>query len=192
MGMASDEAYGHHTDGANDAASTVELPDEFFTELEAVCVALGCESADMLAVMMSESGVRPAAQHHSTKATGLIQLMPKTLQGLGWTAGPDAFARLSAVEQLPYVKAFYQPLVAHGLDSSGRLYQATFLPATLGHGSDPETVVCAKDGPFADAYTSNVGLDVNSDGAITVGDLTARTNMQRTGGRWKSLAARLR
>jgi hypothetical protein len=58
-------------------------------------------------------------------------------------------------------------------------------------GSDPATVVCANGGPYADAYAANRGLDMDGDGAITVGDLTARTDRMRQGGRWEALTARL-
>lgn len=170
---------------------TDDLPDQFFVELTRVCQSLGCDPADLLAVIASESQVRPDAQHKSSRATGLIQFMPKTLQGLGWTDGPDAFRRLPAVAQLTYVQKYFQPFVRHGLGSSGRLYQATFLPGTLARGADPATVVCAKDGPFADAYAANAGLDADGDGAITVAELTARTDRVRQGAHWESLMARL-
>jgi hypothetical protein len=168
-----------------------DLPDEFFVALRGVCARIGCDPADLLAVMMSESNVSPTAQHTGSKATGLIQFMPATLKGLGWTAGPDAFRQVSAVDQLDYVERYYRPYAKYGLGSAGRLYQATFLPATMPSGSDPGTVVCGKDGPYASAYAANTGLDMDRDGTISVGDLTARTAAKRKGARWDALMARL-
>lgn len=176
--------------GASDDRSA-DLPDQFFGELVRVGASLCCQPDDLLAVMATESEVRPDAQHRSSRATGLIQFMPTTLRGLGWTDGPDAFRRLPAVEQLIYVQKYFQPFVRHGLGSSGRLYQATFLPGTLARGAHPQTVVCAKDGPFADAYAANTNLDADGDGAITVGDLTTSIDRARQSPRWRALALRL-
>lgn len=169
----------------------LDLPDEFFVGVRRLSVSLSCGALDLLAVMDGQSGVRADAQHRTSRATGLIQLMPKTLRGLGWVDGPDAFRRLSAVEQLPYVQKYFQPFVRHGLGSSGRLYQALFLPGTLARGSAPDTVVCSADGPFADAYAANTDLDPRGQGKITVADLTARVDRVRTGPRWAWLAGRL-
>jgi len=168
-----------------------DLPDAFFAGVKELSERLSCSPLDLLAVMAGQSGVQADAQHRTSRATGLIQLMPKTLRGLGWVDGPDAFRRLSAVEQLPYVQKYFQPFVRHGLGSSGRLYQALFLPGTLARGSDPDTVVCASDGPFADAYAANTDLDPRGRGRITVADLTGRVDKARTDPRWAALVARL-
>ncbi|SAL05796.1 Hemopexin [Caballeronia calidae] len=165
------------------------LSDTFFSQLKAVCGRLGCLPEDLLGVMESESSVQPWAQNANGKATGLIQFMPATLTGLGWTGGPDAFKQLSAEQQLPYVERFYHPYVGN-LTSPGRLYQATFLPATL-PGTDENSVIAGPQGPHADAYQWNTGLDTNRDGMITVSDLTARINLKRQGQRWAALVSRL-
>lgn len=166
------------------------LNDQFFIDLKAVCGRLACAPADMLGVMESESGVRPDAQNPHGNATGLIQFMPKTLVGLGWTPGTDQFKTLSAEDQLPFVEKFFKPWTRFGLSSAGRLYQAVFLPATL-PGSNESTVIAAPSGPNANAYNANVGLDMNHDGAITVSDLTARIDHFRQGPRWIELMRRL-
>jgi len=165
------------------------LTDAFFHELKAISARLGSDPGDLLAVMVSESNVDPKAQNPHGKATGLIQFMPQTLKGLGWTAGPDAFATLSAEQQLPYVEKYYRPHRGK-LTSAGRLYQATFLPATLKNSTE-STVIAAPGGPYAKAYAANKGLDTNKDGVITVSDLTERLNRKKQTDRWKSLAARL-
>ncbi|MEW6371132.1 MAG: hemopexin repeat-containing protein [Pseudomonadota bacterium] len=165
------------------------LSDAFFLELKAVCDRLQCDPRDLLGVMESESGVQPWRRHPSGVATGLIQFMPETLSGLGWTDGREAFARLSAEEQLPFVERYYRPHVGQ-LSSAGRLYQATFLPATLPN-SNEETVIAAPGGPHADAYRANLVLDTNGDRQITVSDLTARVQAVRSGPRWDALMQRL-
>jgi hypothetical protein len=165
------------------------LTDAFFQELKAISARLGSDPGDLLAVMVSESNVDPKAQNPHGKATGLIQFMPQTLKGLGWTAGPDEFRTLSAEQQLPYVEKYYRPHRGK-LTSAGRLYQATFLPATLKNSTE-STVIAAPGGPNAKAYAANKGLDTNKDGVITVSDLTERLNLKKQTDRWKSLAARL-
>ena len=168
---------------------TSALSDTFFRELKAICQRLQCDPEDLLAVMLSESDVNPAAQNPRGKATGLIQFMPKTLRGLGWTTGPDEFRKLTAEQQLPFVERYYRPHTGR-LTSSGRLYQATFMPATL-KDSDESTVLAGANGPRYKAYAENKGLDVNKDGLITVSDLTARINKVKGRASWKDLADRL-
>lgn len=165
------------------------LADSFFTELKAISAKLGCAPEDLLGVMESESSVMPSAQNPRGKAIGLIQFMPDTLMGLGWTQGPDVFRSLTADEQLPFVERFYRPHIGK-LTSPGRLYQATFLPATL-PGTDESSVIAAPGGPNPGAYRDNILLDTNRDGAITVSDLTARVDAVRQGLRWTALTARL-
>ena len=84
----------------------------------------------------------------------------------------------------------FAPHSRQGLTSTGRLYQATFLPATL-PGSDESTVIAAPAGPHADAFRANRLLDTDRDGRITVSDLTARIDHVRSGERWNSLIRRL-
>lgn len=173
------------------AASNFDyLADRFFADTKAVCGRLSCAPEDLLGVMESESGIQPWSQNSQGKATGLIQFMPATLKGLGWADGPDDFAKLDADDQLPFVEKYFAPYAGQGLGSAGRLYQATFLPATL-PGSDESTVIAAPGGPNADAYNSNKVLDTNHDGQITVGDLTARIDQVRRGPRWDALMRRL-
>jgi hypothetical protein len=175
--------------GATASTDFSYLSDDFFTELKAISARLRCAPEDLLGVMESESSVMPSAQNPRGKATGLIQFMPATLTGLGWTQGPDAFRSLTADDQLPFVERFYRPHIGQ-LTSPGRLYQATFLPATL-MGTDETSVIAAPGGPNANAYRDNTLLDTNRDGAITVSDLTARIDAVRQGPRWAALTARL-
>src|SRR5262249_9445257 len=85
---------------AHKPISTADLSDGFFTQLRELAGRLGCEPLDLLKVMMSESRVRAAAHNPNGHASGLIQIMPANLPGLGWTGGHEAFRRLSAEQQL--------------------------------------------------------------------------------------------
>ena len=177
--------------GDAEAGESADLPDAFFAGVREVAAQIGAQPLHLLQVMMAESGIRPAAHNPHGHASGLIQFMPATLVRLGWTAGHEAFRQLGAVEQLPFVLRFYQPYRAAGLTSTARLYQATFLPATLALGSDPDTVLAGRDGPYPAAYAGNRGLDRRGDGTIRVSDLTAAVERQCRGPRWEEARARL-
>jgi hypothetical protein len=175
-----------------------DIDDAFMPRLHAIAGELGAQAIDMLAVMMSESGVRADAHNDGPPgvpderryhASGLIQFMPATLPGVGWTAGHAAFRQLSATAQLDYVRRYYLPHRGH-LGSVGGLYVATFLPVLTRHAGDPSFVLTAKDGPLGWAYAPNAVFDTNHDLAITVGELEQAVARNCRGPRWSELASR--
>ncbi len=171
---------------------TTDLDENFFPRLLDICAALGCDPRDLLAVMMSESGVKATAHNPHGDASGLIQFMPATLKGLHFVGDHNTFRQLSATEQLGFVERYYAQFpTGKPWSSAGRLYQATFLPGTLGPNQGPATVVCARGGKLAFAYEANPGFDTAHKGSITVGDLTASTQRAAHGSRWTELLARL-
>lgn len=179
--------------------NTHDLDDHFFFRVEEVADDLLARPRDMLAVMMSESGISATAWNDNPKslppekrwnASGLIQFMPATLTGLGWPAGHAAFRRLSATEQLTWVERYYRPYRGY-LSSIGALYTATFLPALLKHASDPSFVLTAKAGPLGWAYAPNASFDANHDYAITVGELEDAVCRNCHGPRWAEVLRRL-
>lgn len=140
-------------------------------------------SPDALATIISlESGFDPAIQNKHTKATGLIQFVKGTAEVLGTSL--DALKRMTFQQQLPFVVKFYKGSKCTGL-SVGRLYLCTFCPAVM---NDPDdTLIGMLDsqdrGPCSratmnDVYIQNKGLDINKDGAITVGDIQQRIEAQ--------------
>jgi hypothetical protein len=178
---------------------TQDVDADFFLGLEDVAAELGAKASDMLAVMFSESGCRADAHNDNPKhlpperrwnASGLIQFMPATLAGLGWTKGHAAFRQLSATQQLPYVRRYYLPYRGH-LGSIGGLYVATFLPALIAHAGDSAFVLTAKSGPLGWAYAPNAAFDANGDLAITVGELEDAVRRNCRGPRWNELLIRL-
>jgi hypothetical protein len=168
--------------------ATADLHDDFFPALDAMCTRLRSDPLDTLAVMNAESDVMACARNARSGAAGLIQFLPSTLAGVGWDRGPDAFCALRATDQLPYVERHLAPYASHGLGSPGRVYQAVFLPATMPLGSTPGTVLTRLGSP---AYERNQGLDLDGDGAITLGDLAERVRLRQRGARWKEIVARL-
>lgn len=134
---------------------------------------------DFIATVISlESGgtFSPSSFNPDGGATGLIQFMPSTARRLGTTT--DALRAMTAIEQLEYVRRFYEPWAGR-LASVGNTYMATFLPNFVG--APRETIVGEKNSssPIASGssltlgkvYASNSGFDSNKDGRITAGEV---------------------
>ncbi len=178
---------------------TGDLDGLFFLRLEDIARELSAKASDMLAVMYSESGCSAKAHNDNPKslppekrwnASGLIQFMPQTLLGLGWTKGHAEFRKLTATEQLPFVRRYYLPYGGF-LGSVGGLYVATFLPALIRHAGNRDFVLTAKNGPLGWAYAPNAAFDANHDFAITVGELEDAVRRNCRGPRWTELLIRL-
>jgi hypothetical protein len=91
-------------------------------------------------------------------ATGLIQFMRTTAEGLGTT--PDALAAMTAIEQLTYVQLYFQPY-APRVHSLADMYMSILMPKYIG--DDGDAVLFSGGKP----YRQNSGLDGDSDGKIT-------------------------
>lgn len=143
--------------------STIQDPD-FSAKLEKVATALGVAKEDLITIMRFESKLNPQAVNPYTGASGLIQFMPKTAEGLGTSV--DDIRKMSAVDQLDYVYKYFKMLgVKPGMDL-GDLYMAVFMPAKVG--ADDSTIV-GREGQKV--YDQNRVLDSNKDGILTVGDI---------------------
>ena len=153
----------------------------FLAEVNRVAKAVKAHPADLLGLMASESGLDPKAQNKSG-ATGLIQFMPDTAAGLGTST--SALMAMNRAEQMKYVEKFLKKSLKgvplkDGKVSAGNLYTAVYLPAFAAKGSD---YIVAKKGGFTDSwgnhpaawYDHNSGLDLNGDGAISIGELGKR------------------
>ena len=178
---------------------TDDVDESFFVRLRQVATDLGATPRDMMAVMYSESGCKASAWNDNPKssppeqrwnASGLIQFMPATLAGLGWADGHAEFRKLSATEQLEWVKRYYWPYRGH-LGSVGGLYVATFLPALIAHAGNPDFVLTAKGGVLPWAYGPNAVFDTNHDLRITVSELEQAVARNCKGARWEDLLRRL-
>jgi hypothetical protein len=176
-----------------------DIDNAFFPCLEAVADAVLARPHDLLAVMFSESGLLANAWNDNPKslppekrynASGINQMMPATLVGLGWTRGHAAFRALSATEQLAWVERYFHPYRGR-LVSIGAVYTANFLPAQLSRAVDPNFVLTAKGGPYGYAYAPNATFDVNHNLQITVGELETAVLRNCQGPRWAELLARL-
>ena len=118
----------------------------------------------LMAIMSFETGATfsPKVKNKESGATGLIQFMAKTAEGLGTTT--TKLAKMSAEDQLDFVKAHFKPFKGK-LKTIEDAYMAVLYPKGVGKGSD---FVLFKKG--TKNYKQNSGLDLNGDGEITVAE----------------------
>ena len=173
-----------------------DLDGGFFLAWVNMCGRLRINPFDLIRVSYSESGgVRPKAHNPNGNAVGLIQFMPDTLNGLGWTKGWQEFLHLDAVQQIPFVERYYRPY-ASNCTSDALCYVATFLPALLPAAAGAmegarDFVLCGQRGPLAWAYAANRVFDRDGKGSITVGDLAAQLERACQGARYGAIVQRL-
>lgn len=166
------------------------LGPDFYDAWTAMARRLGADPIDLIRVAYAETGVNPSARDPSSNAGGLIGFMPSTLRGLGWTGTPEEFRELSAVQQIPYVEAYYRPYKGK-LHDDGLVYVANFLPAYLSAAaSGGDSYVLTQRGEAF--YDQNQILDRNGDGAISVGDLRRHLAIQDKGARYDTIEKELR
>lgn len=94
-------------------------------------------------------------------ATGLIQFMPTTAQGLGTTTAK--LALMTPEDQLNFVYKYFLPYNGK-LKTLADVYMAILWPAGVGK---PEGYVLWDKNSRPTTYRQNSGLDVNKDGSIT-------------------------
>ena len=141
----------------------------FREKVREVAGRLDMDPDHLMAIMAFESGrtfspnIKNAA---GSGATGLIQFMPATARGLGTTT--DELANMSAVEQLDYVEAYFEPYKGK-LDSVSDAYMAVLWPRGVGKDSD---YTLWSQGTVA--YRQNAGLDANGDGRVTKGEAAGK------------------
>lgn len=141
---------------------------------------LGMNSADLLLVLESESGLNPAAAYRDKDgfpiATGLNQLTRVSNAVTGLTEEQrQALVSQPVSVQIPIVERFFQNIQwtkeRRGYPNAATIYSINFAPGRLlSRGNRPETVLYSKaDGVN---YELNKGLDVDKNGTITVKDLS--------------------
>ncbi|MBU0457713.1 MAG: lytic transglycosylase domain-containing protein [Nanoarchaeota archaeon] len=124
---------------------------------------LGIDPNYLLAVIYFETGgtFSPSQKNAAgSGATGLIQFMPNTAIALGTTT--EELAKMSQVEQMDYVKKYFQTVGAGRLSSLSDVYMAVLYPKAIGESED---YVLFKSPTTA--YKQNKGLDTDKDGQIT-------------------------
>lgn len=137
----------------------------------------GFDPSDLMAVIAFETGRTFSAKTRNpiSGATGLLQFIRSTAEGMGWTL--DELAAMSDEEQLRLaVRKYLQPYYGRCRTLSD-LYMAVLWPKAVGQ---PESFVLFSEGSAA--YLQNKGLDVDRDGKITKAEATAYVEKQRKEG----------
>ena len=122
----------------------------------------------VLPVLWAESNFSPSVTN-SLGYSGVNQASTTLLQAYG--IDPSAYTAWPASQQIAkVVTPFWLAIVkAHGpLNSGTRVYQANFLPATLGVATELTSILA---GPGGSVYAANSGLDYQHTGAIRVSDM---------------------
>lgn len=137
---------------------------EFLAKVEDVSNKLKIDPNALMAVMYIETAgtFSPSIQNPYSHATGLIQFMPATANGIGTTI--DALRGMNNVEQLDYVYKYLKPYRGK-MDNWLDTYFAVFFPAAIGK---PDTYVMqARNLSAAIVAQQNPGYDLNNDNQVT-------------------------
>ena len=148
----------------------------FLNEVAKVGNRLGINPTDLLAAISFETigSFNPSIKNPNGSATGLIQFLESTAEGLG-TSTKD-LAGMSRVEQMAYVEQYLKPYKGR-MKNLGDVYMAIHWPAAIGKAND---YVMYESG--SDEYASNQNLDVNGDGTVTRGETLTRLDSVFKGG----------
>lgn len=132
-----------------------------------LCAGLGCDPSFLMAAMAFETGERFTADvKNPSGATGLIQFMPSTAEGLGTTTAK--LAKMSPVEQLDYVDAYFAPFRGR-VKTLSDVYMAILWPKGVGK---PESYVLFSKPSVQ--FKQNAGLDGNKDGVVTKAEAASK------------------
>lgn len=146
------------------------LSNEFYSRITKISKEINCDPNDLMGIINIETAgsLSPDAQNPSSKATGLIQFMPKTAKSYGTNI--NALKKMTAEKQLDYVemhfKKVHKSCKLSGQIDAATLYAMVFWPAAS---NKEDSYVIARRG--SSTYKQNKGLDYDNDGAITKADL---------------------
>lgn len=181
----------------------------FYPKLVQISFELGMKPEDLIAVMISESGMNPGAVEKKFKGSGLVGFMPQTLKNLGFQGTWEDFIKLSGEEQLDYLKKMVKSFQGFNggrpFTSAAQYYVANFWPVALKlpgiQRGDPDTAFI-ENNPQADpsgkwsqkylnvgykisvkmesdAYKANPLFDRDKKGSITYGDMLKQVEINK-------------
>ncbi len=148
---------------------------EFLNGVENMAERLGTRPEYILSVMSFETGgTFDPAKRNGIGATGLIQFLPSTAEGLGTST--DRLAQMSSTEQLRFVEKYFdQPQFRGRLGSLEGLYTAVLSGRARQNSDD---VLFTRG---TRAYEQNP-LDWNNNGQITAGEAVIPVAARMFGG----------
>lgn len=139
---------------------------QFLAKVTDVAARLGINPDWLMTVMFLESSLNSQAVNPTTKAVGLIQIMPKYLASYGTTSA--AMMSMSNVDQMEIVYKYLSPFKGR-MTSLTDCYLAIFFPAAIGKTND---YVLQTSSLSAGLIASqNKRYDINGDGKITKGEI---------------------
>ncbi len=154
--------------GATKIAFGKVLPADLKQSIIDLANTLQCDPSHLAACMAFETGERFKSDtvNPVSGATGLIQFMPKTAEGLDTTTAK--LAAMTEVEQMLYVGKYFAPRKGQ-MKTLSDVYMAILWPKAVGKAEAYGLFVTPST-----AYVQNKGLDVNSDGVVTKGEAASK------------------
>tara|TARA_B100001559_G_C16473074_1_gene609954 strand:+ start:137 stop:961 length:825 start_codon:yes stop_codon:yes gene_type:complete len=159
--------------------TTKGLTPELVAEIKRVSKSNGWNWKHLQAVIGFETGGSyDVAQknRYDSGATGLIQFMPRTADGLGTTI--ERLENMSQVEQMVYVEKHLKMFLRDSKKPKdgwtlSDMYMAVLMPSAVGK---PDSHVIMTNNPkkSRDTYDQNKGLDKNKDNKITKVEAAAK------------------
>lgn len=149
---------------------------------------------DFMAVFLAEASTFPWAKNNLGYA-GLNAMGANERKAVGFTGTIDDWIKLSADEQLPYVRRFFEGNTRdfakgdyRALTGYGKLYLMNFTPAYL---LKPDDYVISRRGQ--PIYENNKGVDAGSKGYIEVADMGrfVERRLSQEPARWNEIRARM-
>jgi hypothetical protein len=184
-------------------SATKHLSDAFFRMVADTADAFRARGAnitaeDVLATLYAESEVSPWTSNEWGYA-GLNGMGEKQRKALGFQGTIDDWKKLSAEQQMPYVRRFWESNVRNPkwanndytlIKDVGRLYLLNIMPGYI-RWADDRVVFSGGDG-----YTRNAVIDVEKKGFVEVADMGkyVRWSVSRRSkdvARWAELRGRL-
>ncbi len=170
-------------------SQAIIYPPAFYQQLQTVANNIGARPEDLMAVMMKESGMNPAATNGDPPvARGLIQWQQNGAMASGMTASyyQNNLSSSTASQQLPYVQNYYAGKGVSSYPTAGSLYLANAAPAYMSQAGNSNFVLYPAGSGGATGNPSLAG----SKGYVTVGDLdNAMNDVKQTTAYQQQIAA---
>ena len=148
----------------------------FEAKIRAISQQLQIAPEWLMAVIHTESKFdRCASNKAGSKAMGLLQWMPRTINEYG--IGMEELEQYSHLEQLEYVHQYFSKMQKRGgrFNSLTDLYLAVLYPKALKRSANKSYALYSYP---SRAYELNEGLDLNQDGKVTISDIERKLKVR--------------
>jgi len=166
----------YHNNKVKNLLETDKVDKNFLSSLEGMCDRLNMNCMAVLSVMHYETGgsFSPSIKNPGSSATGLIQFMSSTANGLRTTT--KKLSEMTQIEQLEYVEKYFN-LIKNNFDNVDymdpkNVALAVFYPSAIGKGDD--YIIAEKGRSKLDYKILKANKDHNGDGKITAKEYTGK------------------